>query len=83
MKHLGRHGTMNCIARWKTGYTVTLLSINNLSGYKSVTTWLHGYIVVTQQLNRPHARLFARHSSLPLSNPYVEGVLPKSRSAGQ
>jgi len=35
---------------WKTGYTVTLLSINNLAGYKSVTPQLHGYIVVTQQL---------------------------------
>jgi len=30
---------------------VTLLSINNLAGYKSVTPQLHGYIVVTQQLN--------------------------------
>jgi len=39
----------------KTGYTVTLLSISNLAGYKSVTTRLHGYILVHQQLNRQHA----------------------------
>jgi hypothetical protein len=43
--------TLNCIARWKTGYTVTSLSLNNLAGYKSVTRQLHGYIIVNQQLS--------------------------------
>jgi hypothetical protein len=37
----------------KTGYTVTLLTINNLRGYKSVTPQLHGYIVIHQQLSSP------------------------------
>jgi hypothetical protein len=35
----------------ETGYTVTLLSISSLAGYKPVTTQLHGYIAVHQQLN--------------------------------
>src|SRR5581483_11024066 len=42
---------MHCA--WKTGYTVTSLSINNLAGYKPVTPQLHGYILIHQQLS-PH-----------------------------
>ncbi len=69
---------MNCIARWKTGYTVTLLSISNLAGYKSVTTRLHGYIIVNQQLNLQQARNIPGTHSLCA---HLEGVLPKSRGA--
>src|SRR5581483_8301296 len=52
---------------WKTGYTVTLLSISNLAGYKSVTPQLHGYIVVTQQLSLETSvlRCFQRNRSRP------------------
>ena len=59
----------------KTGYTVTSLSINNLAGYKSVTTRLHGYIVVNQQLNRENSLATPLSSSgrrpLPNSNRIV------------
>ena len=71
-------GALNCIARWKTGYTVTLLSINNLAGYKSVTRQLHGYIVVHQQLSQQQiGNIHGIHSLCP----YLDTILGRGGAA--